>query len=466
MSINFTSLIDSALASTTFKSCDLTNLYTQFQRKHSVVIDVRSTGTFKISHVIHSINISFNKNENDVDFDRLRTTIEKNCKSIINSKYSSPKSKLLFITNNKWNTIDLKNADDKNVNVQLFNFIKQICYIFHRIIFSSGLDTVSIVNVPFNEILQQYPYLCFISNNKSLNDNKKQLQKQNINVGKRSTDKHNYKQIDKSINKGQTQNESINKHGKNGAETKTCTNDEKDSDSKVNDDNYTGMNKHAELKKYKDEEKSILISPSENDNIDVVINQGMKTYPSQILFDCLYLGDLTHAQDINILKNLKITHIVNCTKFENYFEKINENNDIKENIKDSNSSNSSTRNSSQSIKYYKIELDDDPKDAHVMKQHFNKVIEFIDNALSLKSNRVLVHCHAGISRSSTVVIAYLMKTKQMTFNDAEKFVHSKRPQIRPNMAFKQKLKEFEQQLLKNNQTFKNDFAKSNNNQQS
>lgn len=44
-----------------------------------------------------------------------------------------------------------------------------------------------------------------------------------------------------------------------------------------------------------------------------------------------------------------------------------------------------------------------------MTKHFNAGIEFIQ-ANRKKGNNILVHCHAGISRSSTMVIAYLMKT--------------------------------------------------------
>lgn len=34
---------------------------------------------------------------------------------------------------------------------------------------------------------------------------------------------------------------------------------------------------------------------------------------------------------------------------------------------------------------------------------------------------ILVHCHAGVSRSATVVIAYLMQSMGMTFKEALKF---------------------------------------------
>jgi len=48
-----------------------------------------------------------------------------------------------------------------------------------------------------------------------------------------------------------------------------------------------------------------------------------------------------------------------------------------------------------------------------MYTHFDAICDFIDQAR--KSGGVVVHCLAGISRSATAVIAYLMKSQKMTF---------------------------------------------------
>jgi len=49
---------------------------------------------------------------------------------------------------------------------------------------------------------------------------------------------------------------------------------------------------------------------------------------------------------------------------------------------------------------------------------------------------VLVHCAAGVSRSSSNVIAYLMRRKKnMSFNEAFNFVKKRRPVICPNYRF-------------------------------
>ena len=59
---------------------------------------------------------------------------------------------------------------------------------------------------------------------------------------------------------------------------------------------------------------------------------------------------------------------------------------------------------------------------------------------------MLVHCHAGISRSATIVIAYLMKALSMTLEEAYKLVKSRRPRIKPNQAFISQLMEYEKEV--------------------
>lgn len=62
--------------------------------------------------------------------------------------------------------------------------------------------------------------------------------------------------------------------------------------------------------------------------------------------------------------------------------------------------------------------------------HFESCFEFIDNSTA----PVLVHCEAGMSRSATIVIAYMM-SKGKTLEEAYDETHKKREIIAPNNGF-------------------------------
>ncbi|XP_067282959.1 dual specificity protein phosphatase 16 [Pseudorasbora parva] len=72
-------------------------------------------------------------------------------------------------------------------------------------------------------------------------------------------------------------------------------------------------------------------------------------------------------------------------------------------------------------------------------------LEFIEKAKA-SNGRVLVHCLAGISRSATIAIAYIMKRNDMSLDEAYRFVKEKRPTISPNFNFLGQLLDFEKKL--------------------
>lgn len=62
------------------------------------------------------------------------------------------------------------------------------------------------------------------------------------------------------------------------------------------------------------------------------------------------------------------------------------------------------------------------------------------------NGRVLIHCQAGISRSSTVAIGYIMKYHNLSMNQAYNKVQACRPIIAPNLNFVGQLANFEKSL--------------------
>lgn len=68
-------------------------------------------------------------------------------------------------------------------------------------------------------------------------------------------------------------------------------------------------------------------------------------------------------------------------------------------------------------------------------------LAFLETALRENPRHaVLVHCTAGISRSASVVIAYLMRRFAVPFETAYAYVATKRPIVCPNWGFQEQLR--------------------------
>ncbi|KAK0241705.1 hypothetical protein EDD85DRAFT_902245 [Armillaria nabsnona] len=76
---------------------------------------------------------------------------------------------------------------------------------------------------------------------------------------------------------------------------------------------------------------------------------------------------------------------------------------------------------------------DDTEEADIM-IHFLPSITFIQAELD-KGRSLLVHCQAGMSRSVTIVAAYLMYTRHLTPEAALELIRKSRPNIDPNPGF-------------------------------
>ena len=60
-------------------------------------------------------------------------------------------------------------------------------------------------------------------------------------------------------------------------------------------------------------------------------------------------------------------------------------------------------------------------------------VRFLDEASGKR--RVYVHCAAGVSRSASVVVAYVMWRDRMGLDEALQWVKKRRPCVQPNEAF-------------------------------
>ncbi|KAK2943055.1 putative Protein-tyrosine-phosphatase MKP1 [Blattamonas nauphoetae] len=145
---------------------------------------------------------------------------------------------------------------------------------------------------------------------------------------------------------------------------------------------------------------------------------------SQIL-PFLFLGSSRVASSLPTLQQCGITHILNLcpSTFPNRFP--------------------------SHFNYISIDLDDNPN-ANIL-YFFPFIIPIIDS-IRLNRQTLLVHCHQGVSRSASVVIAYLMFLHGTDYDKTFRFVRSIRNIVQPNLGFHMQLLEWEQGL-------KNGFGK-------
>ncbi len=73
-------------------------------------------------------------------------------------------------------------------------------------------------------------------------------------------------------------------------------------------------------------------------------------------------------------------------------------------------------------------------------QHFEEAFQFIDSARA--QTNVLVHCLAGVSRSPTIVIAYMMRKFTWPTSYVYQLVKHQRPLTCPNLSFCRQLKQY------------------------
>lgn len=131
----------------------------------------------------------------------------------------------------------------------------------------------------------------------------------------------------------------------------------------------------------------------------------------------LFLGNLTAATHMETIKSFKITHILTLDSVP-----------LPQHIVDT---------TFLTTKY--VQIADMPREDIL--QHLEACVDFIGNALDQQHN-VLVHCYFGVSRSSSAVIAYVMKRHNLDYQPAFELVKAKRRFVQPNAGFVAQLKLF------------------------
>ncbi|KAL4623014.1 hypothetical protein GN956_G19997 [Arapaima gigas] len=150
------------------------------------------------------------------------------------------------------------------------------------------------------------------------------------------------------------------------------------------------------------------------------LSPDVENVPLSPILPFLFLGNERDAQDLELLLHLNIGFVVNVTTHLPLYHL-----------------------ATGLVRYKRLPATDSSKQN--LRQYFEEVFEFIEEAHQ-SGRGVLVHCQAGVSRSATIVIAYLMKHTLMTMTDAYKYVRSRRPAVSPNLNFMGQLLEFERDL--------------------
>ncbi|CAF1527591.1 unnamed protein product [Rotaria magnacalcarata] len=97
-----------------------------------------------------------------------------------------------------------------------------------------------------------------------------------------------------------------------------------------------------------------------------------------------------------------------------------------------------------SVEYEKVSIPDLPTTS--IQPYFDRLADRIDQHLR-QGKKTLVHCYVGRSRSASIILAYLMKYRQMSLREAFYYLRSRRPIIGPNFGFIKQLVAFEKSLF-------------------
>lgn len=157
--------------------------------------------------------------------------------------------------------------------------------------------------------------------------------------------------------------------------------------------------------------------PSPRSGEDALAPFSDRSRPVEII-PKLYIGNLRASKNLASLEELGVTHILTvASDIEPEFPK--------------------------RFRYKVVSVDDSNEDD--LAKHFERAFRFIDKGR--RHGGVLVHCHAGFSRSPSITIGYLMSRQQLSFEEAYNYIKSKDSLIEPNEGFVEQLKQLEKRLI-------------------
>jgi protein-tyrosine phosphatase len=109
---------------------------------------------------------------------------------------------------------------------------------------------------------------------------------------------------------------------------------------------------------------------------------------------------------------------------------------------------------SNKIKFFNFKVEDVITESNRI---FN-LCRIIYNILDTESGNIFVHCTEGVSRSPTIVIYYLMRKYDISFQKALEKVKDKRNIVNPNIGFQNILKKYENDIDNQIKLIENNFT--------
>jgi len=153
------------------------------------------------------------------------------------------------------------------------------------------------------------------------------------------------------------------------------------------------------------------------------LNKASMVYTSKGI-GSIFIGKKANAYDADHLKELGITRVLNCAKeieIPDFYKK-------------------------KRIGWHKLEMED--KSSFAIDEFFDEGVEYIRKCVEDEKLKVLVHCQEGRSRSTSMVVAYLIRYQNLHVDSALATISARRSLVQPNSGFLEKLRAYEKVWFK------------------